>query len=73
MCCAHCDVQIGYKQCRARVCVVLEFHKTTNTWLRTHDDDELINIFNPSNMIKSYLDYKELGVGEDARATPLRR
>ena len=44
MSCAHCDVQIGYKQCRARVCAMMELHKAISKRLSTHDDDELINM-----------------------------
>ena len=67
MSCAHCDVQIGYKQCRARVCAMIELHKAISKWLSTHDDDELISILNPFKILQSYLDYMELGVGEDLR------
>ena len=65
MSCAHCDVQIGYKQCRARVCAMIELHKAISKWLTTHDDDELISILKPFKILQSYLDYMELGVGED--------
>ena len=62
---AHCDVQIGYKQCRARVCAMIELHRAISKWLTTHDDDELISILKPLKILQSYLGYMELGVGED--------
>ena len=65
MSCAHCDVQIGYKQARARVCAMIELHKAISKWLSTHDSDELISILKRFNILQSHLGYMELGVGED--------
>ena len=65
MSCAHCDVQIGYKQVNARVCALIELYKVVSKWLSTHDDEELISMLKPFKLVKRYLDYKGLSVGED--------
>ena len=65
MSCAHCDVQIGYKQVNARVCALIELHKVVSKWLSTHDDEELISMLKPFKLLKRHLDYKGLSAGED--------
>ena len=65
MSCAHCDVQIGYKQVSARVCAMIELHKAISKWLSTHDDEELISMLKPFKLVKRYLGYKGLSAGED--------
>ena len=65
MSCAHCDVQIGYKQVSARVCAMIELHKAISKWLSTHDDDELIHILKPFGIPQSHWGYAKLTAGED--------
>ena len=47
------------------VCATIELHRAISNWLSTHDDDELISILKPFKILQSYLDYMQLGVGED--------
>ena len=47
------------------VCARIELHKAISKWLSTHDDDELISILKPFKILQRYLDYMELGVGQD--------
>ena len=46
-------------------CVLIELHKVISKWLSTHDDEDLISILKPFEILQKYLDYVELGVGED--------
>ena len=63
--CRHVDVHIAFKQCMARLTAAIHLHKAITKWLIAHDDNELISILNPFEIIQTYLDYVEIDVADD--------